>query len=260
MKTGLPPRPFCTMARAALLALTFGIASGCAYLRSPVVPMPTLTFASPSGAADTLIVLLPGLGDGPQTFVDRGFVDLVHQAVPDADIVAADAHINYYRERSVLERLHHDVITPRSAQYENVWLVGISLGGLGATLYATAHPDTVAGIILLAPFLGEGEALTEITTAGGLADWTPPEATAIAAMPETLERRTYELWSGLQRWTAREHDPQVYVGWGTADDFAATNALLADALPKGHHATQPGGHSWGVWRPLLSRLLETAQP
>jgi pimeloyl-ACP methyl ester carboxylesterase len=68
------------------------------------------------------------------------------------DLIAVDAHAGYYLRQTVLERLREDVVAPaRAAGYEKARLVGISLGGLGAALYATDHADHLAGLILLLP-------------------------------------------------------------------------------------------------------------
>ena len=70
---------------------------------------------------------------------------------PRLDVIAADAHFGYYRARSVVDRLHEDLIAPVADRYERVWLVGISMGGFGSALYAMEHPDVVDGVIMLAP-------------------------------------------------------------------------------------------------------------
>ena len=115
--------------------------------------MPVVFHAAAAGAADGLIVLLPGFSDGPASFDNQGMIDIVRRIAPAFDAVATDAHFAYYRNQSIVERLHADVIEPITGQYRTVWLVGISMGGLGAASYAMEHPDVVAGVILLAPYM-----------------------------------------------------------------------------------------------------------
>ena len=54
------------------------------------------------------------------------------------------------------------------AGYENIWLLGISMGGLGTLLYASEYPEQVDGVVLLAPFLGDRSAIETIVATGPL--------------------------------------------------------------------------------------------
>ncbi len=68
-----------------------------------------------------------------------------------------------------------DVVLPaRAAGYDTIWLAGTSLGGIGALLYLRDHPDDLAGVLALAPYLGEEGVIREIERAGGPASWQPP--------------------------------------------------------------------------------------
>ena len=51
-------------------------------------PIDTLFFSAGAGPSPTLIVLLPGIGDQPETFQAEGFVNAVRERHIDADIVA----------------------------------------------------------------------------------------------------------------------------------------------------------------------------
>jgi len=179
------------------------------------------------------------------------------------ELLAVAAHLGYYRNRSVLDRLHQDVILPARARgVEEIWLVGISLGGVGALLYEAEHPGEIAGAVLLAPFLGNPPIIEEVTAAGGLAGWKPGPA---PAGEEDFQRR---LWRFLHaRLTPPAPStggagaapgrpaPRLYLGWGEDDSFAGANRLLADALPAEAVLTVPGGHDWPPWRDLFAGLL-----
>ena len=93
-------------------------------------------------AAPTLVVLLPGAYSGPQEFVDEGFVQALRQRRLQADVVVAGARIEHYIEGPVLDRLHEQVVAPARARgVRQVWLVGISLGGLFALAYAARQAE-----------------------------------------------------------------------------------------------------------------------
>ena len=210
--------------------------------------------------ADGLVVFLPGFGDGPEAFVEHGFVDRVLQAEGGRfDAVCADAHAGYYFDGfQVLERLAADVIGPaRDAGYRRIWLVGISMGGFGVMHYARAHPDQITGVVGLAPYLGERGVIEEVRDAGGLASWSPPVA-RISAMDEGRERASYELWQFFQSYVDTPTGPDLWLGWGRDDGLHVPAAEVAAVLPANHHATLPGGHTWTVWEPLFAELLPRA--
>src|SRR4029450_10888914 len=120
-----------------------------------------------------LLICLPGIGDEARDFEDWGFVDLVRAHGWAADVLLVDAHYGYYADRTILEQLRHDVLLPAAASgYRAIWLMGISMGGLGALLYARQHPNDVRGVVAIAPFLGRQTLVQEIAGAGGLAQWT----------------------------------------------------------------------------------------
>jgi S-formylglutathione hydrolase FrmB len=169
-----------------------------------------------------------------------------------ADMAVVDAHYGYYANRSILDRLHHDVIQPAREARSAISLVGISLGGLGALLYAGRYANTIDRVVALAPYLGPPRVLAEIAGAGGLSTWTP-------SFPLTCSSDEQELrlmWQGLQsRTRQRSGSPEIYLGYGEQDGFRAGHRLLAEALPRGHVVTVPGGHNWATWRQLWDIML-----
>ncbi|HEV8324563.1 MAG TPA: alpha/beta hydrolase [Myxococcota bacterium] len=210
-------------------------------------PLRTVAYGHAGGAAaDTLLVLLPGRGDRAETFAAEGFVDAARAADPRVDVVAADAHIGYYLRNVIVDRLWEDVVVPARARgYARVWLAGISMGGLGAVAFARAHPDAVAGLCLLAPYLGD-DVVAEVRRAGGLARWRPSGA------PDDFAR----LWLFLKGYTAGAPGlPALWLGYGRSDRFAAAHDLLAAALPADHVLRADGGHDWPPWRALWAQFL-----
>jgi pimeloyl-ACP methyl ester carboxylesterase len=234
-----------------LLVPLFLTLAGCSLLApDPRVPMPSKTLREAAGSGCTA-VLLPGRWDRLGKFEDQGFARVVEEVTDevgaDLTLIETDAHIGYYRERTILPRLAEDVVGPAvEAQGGPVWMVGISLGGAGSIGYAAEHPEDVAGLVLLAPYLGEDELIGEIRAAGGLDAWQPREPVA----EQDFARR---IWVELRELLAR--DTPVYLGYGEADDLAAGHRLLAEALPESRVFRRPGGHDWDVWVPLWRDVL-----
>lgn len=75
------------------------------------------------------------------------------------------------------------VFAPRRPGHDHVWVLGVSMGGLGALHYTQQHPDRVDGVIALAPYLGRRRLVAEIRDAGGLARWTPDPPAPLVAVP-----------------------------------------------------------------------------
>jgi pimeloyl-ACP methyl ester carboxylesterase len=70
------------------------------------------------------------------------------------------------------ERLRAEVIEPAQARgYDDIWLLGVSIGGFGSLLYAGEFPADIRGIVLLAPYLGGSRTPRAIEAAGGLEVW-----------------------------------------------------------------------------------------
>ena len=208
---------------------------------------PLATIAYTAGAArDALVVFLPGIGDFAEDFERHGFIAALAARGLAADALAVDAHYGYYGRRTVLERLAEDVVLPAREQgYREVWLVGISMGGLGALSYVVHYPDHISRALLLAPYLGERQWIEELT-----------DGEVRAAGAASSRGHVQSLW----RWM-REHDrepamrPRLYLGYGSRDRFAPANALFARHLPARHVLEVPGGHDWRTWRRLWQAFL-----
>ncbi|MCY7369870.1 MAG: alpha/beta hydrolase [Polaromonas sp.] len=213
--------------------------------------MPIISDALLCGTAPTtLLVFLPGAYDTPQDFVDKGFVRAVRERGFDVDIQLADAHRGYYSQRKLLERLEADVMEPARAKgYRSIWFFGISLGGYGSLLYAMTHPDSLEGLVVLAPYLGDPALPLEIEGQGGLQVWRPGTGGGQDAV----------LWAWLKGYAdPATRRPQTYLGFGSGDRFAQPNGVLAQALQPVQRFVLPGGHDWPVWQSLWSRILDVA--
>jgi pimeloyl-ACP methyl ester carboxylesterase len=197
-----------------------------------------------TGAARILLLMLPGAGITATDFATHGMVDAVHQRGLPVDIIAVQPELDLYLDGGIVPALH-GIITAQG--YKRIWLLGISLGGMGALLYASTH--AVEGLVLLAPFLGTRGTVAEIARAGGLPAWSPAQSAAT-----DMECR---MLSWLQtRLAQNPPSPKIYLGYGLRDRFAPGHRLLADQLPASRVITAPGGHDWPSWAPLWRRLLD----
>ena len=202
----------------------------------------------PASAA-ALVVMLPGAYSPPDEFVQEGFVAALRQRGLAADVVMVDAHLGYFTDQTVLQRLRDDVVLPaRAAGYRSVWLVGISLGGFAALGYAARHGSDIDGVLAIAPYPGTMTLRREIADAGGPGPWQQ----ASTAFDADLER---EVWGWLAS-DAAARTPPLYLGYGRDDRFASGLQLMASTVPADHTSTVPGGHDWGPWRALWNGWLE----
>lgn len=240
------------------IGLAFGLAlllGACTLLPRPATaPMRIVVDAAGCAAqADTLLVVLPGAYSAPEEFVREGFVREVRERHLALDVWLVDAHLAYYRNRSILERLRADVLLPARARgYRQVWLLGISVGAFGAFGLAQSPGAGIAGIVALGPYLGEPRVTSAIEADGGLRHWRAPDAAA-----DLSDDPDFAVWRWLQAYALEPaRRPPLWLGYGVDDRFAANHALLAAVLPTERVLTSPGGHDWSAWAPLWRRTLE----
>jgi hypothetical protein len=232
--------------------LSLGMLVGCFPRGDPSKPIPTHFIAAPR-KAQRLVVVLPGRADDVTGLQRSGIAQAVQLAWPDADVVLTGLALGYYMEGQAEQRLHKEIIEPaRKRGYSQVWLVGASLGGMGALMYDRAYPNQVDGLVLLAPYLGEKPLLQEIAAAGGVARWQPPP------VPPVVDADNFqlELWRHLQTWSrpsgARRN---VWVAYGDKDYLRGALPLLAPLVPPEHVLVPPGSHDWEVWSPVTREIL-----
>ena len=172
--------------------------------------------------------LLPGAYMRAGDFAAHGF-----------DGIPLETGMEPYLDGSIVERLHAAIAPTRP-----VWLAGISLGGMGALLYAKAHPEAVAGLLLLSPFIGTRGTVAEVIQAGGFDSWEPPSGDAAT--------EDHLLLQWLKSCRGRLN---IHLGYGESDRYAASFRLLADLLPAERVMSVAGGHDWATWKILWDRLL-----
>ena len=238
--------------RAALTSLGALLLSACGAFRPARTPIRSVVVHD-AGSGRCLAVLLPGRYAIPEGFKRGGFGRTVAEKGIAMDVVAVDAHLGYYRTRTVLERIRTDVIEPaRRRGYEEIWLAGTSLGGLGSLLYLRDHREEIRGVLAIAPYLGEEDVLDEIEAAGGPQRWNQP--------PVSEADIGRIVWSWLARGGASGEDVPVYLGWGSSDRFDRSNRMFASLLPPERVLTTHGGHDMETWNRIWAQFLEVAKP
>lgn len=215
------------------------------------VPLRMVRHKAPRHAPDRiLLIMLPGVGIEPEDFAARGFVQAVHARGLPVDIIAARPDLGLYLDETIAADIDRGIVAPARAEgYRRIWFLGVSLGGMGALLYARAHRASVEGIILLAPFLGTPGMIAEVVRAGGLASWQPGEIAANDGERAVLGwLKAYGC--------ALPARPKLYLGYARGDRFVEGHAMLAGHLPAGQVLVSEGGHDWESWGHLWRQLLD----
>jgi pimeloyl-ACP methyl ester carboxylesterase len=203
-------------------------------------------FFRAGAVAPTRVVLLPAAYTFLEDFQKEGFVAAVRDRGLPLDLSFVELKLEHLTDRSILERLRHEVVLPARASGCTLWLGGISLGGFVALAYVERYPREIDGLCVLAPYLGDHRVTGEIQRANGVAEWTPGELA-----DDDDERRIWRFIKMRRAWPGRLH-----LGYGCEDRFAASHRLMATALGPESVDTVPGGHDWPAWRLLWRNFLD----
>lgn len=194
------------------------------------------------------LVMLPGAKNTPQQLQEYGFIRALRERELPIDVFALPTHSDHYLERGEIERLLQEALDVILGQgYRRLWLMGISLGGLGSMLCVTQRAADIEGVLLLAPFFATRGIITEVAAAGGLQQWQwqddgDPERAFLAEL-SAIPFNT-------------PHFPEIHLGYGLQDHYMAASELLAACLPSQRVLSLPGGHDWDTWRRLWDGLLD----
>ncbi|MFT5701293.1 MAG: pimeloyl-ACP methyl ester carboxylesterase [Desulforhopalus sp.] len=198
-----------------------------------------------------LIVFLRGRGGSHEDFAEKGFVDAIKDSKLPYDMIAPNAHFGYYFGETLVERLKADIINPAKAKgYEEIWLVGASMGGLGALMYSRFYPEDVKGVFVISPFLGYDKIISEIESQGGVRQWEPGEYN-----PDNDWQRM--IWHWLKKYSDNQRQkPVIYLGYGTEDSYVEAQRILGDILPYDQVITTSGGHTPETMKKLWDIFLQ----
>lgn len=234
--------------------LLFCVLVGC----TPPVTVPIEKLEYGSMAADhnkNLLILLRGIGGSHHDFEELGVVTEIRRLKLPFDIVVPNAHFGYYKNRTLVDRLYQDIIEPAQRQgYQNIWLAGFSMGGMGSLLYIRERPQDVNGILLISPFLGWDGMIHEIQKAGGISKWQTG-----TIVDEDWERI---LWGWIKKYSETpDLYPPLYLGFGRQDWVVDEGPpLLATILEKERVLTVDGRHDNETLMRIFYRQLEALAP
>jgi pimeloyl-ACP methyl ester carboxylesterase len=218
---------------------------GCAYWRKPDGPIPVKLIPAPQSATvHPLVIVLPGRGDDLDDLTKTGMAEAIQKAWPEADVLLAGATLPYYTEGHVQQRIHDEVVAPARARgYQEIWLTGASMGGMGTLLYEHSYPHDVTGIVLYAPYMGEADVVKQVADAGGPARWDP------GPTPVSLDAENYqrEMWRVVKSWQDTAEARRVWLVCGDSDRLLEEAKLMAPLLPRVHFIEVKGGHDWPMW-------------
>jgi S-formylglutathione hydrolase FrmB len=192
---------------------------------------------------------MPGAGNRHTSFADHGFIEIAVDAGLNADILTVDTSYEQFSDLSIEKRLHEEVVLPaRASGYKRIWMGGISLGGFGTLVYARKNANMLAGLVLIAPYLGNKGTLAEIRSAGGLDAWNPD-------VTDDYDER--HVWKLIKNYPSDfEQKLPFFLLYGSEDRFVEFHQLLATRLKQDTITTISGGHDWPVWQSLWQHFVK----
>jgi hypothetical protein len=230
------------------IACIFVLFLGCSGPRDKKA-LPSVRYPGMTGKR-SFVVLFPGIGGKGSDYETRGFLDEVWERGFEASMEVLDVKPSLYLGGRIIELVKTEVIEPAKAEgFEEFYLVGISLGGHGALLYATEYPEDIDGIVIIAPFISGNLASGAIDKAGGLDTW---EDCPFLAWPHACN-----LWKSLKDYVSDSRNQRkVVLGFGTEDIFVDQCRILADVLLPEQVFTVSGGHDWATWKRLFIKTAD----
>lgn len=212
----------------------------------------TIRLGPPDAARE--VILLPPVRARPADALAAGFDTALDHLDSPPRVTLVDLALEDLAGRDGVAALWPQIVAPALASGRRVWLAGISLGAWLAVLTTrraeTALSSRLAGLALIAPWLGTRAIHREIEAAGGVIAWAHAAPAPTTAPPPGSLDEEREGW----RFVAATTLP-VWLGYGAADRFAAAQSLLAAALPETRVRREGGGHDWPCWGRIWEHLL-----
>lgn len=223
------------------IATPFLLCGGCNLFADTSSPMPLEIHGNPQ-TAERVVILLPGIRDRGDKFIESGFVDDAREWIDNQKLalIVADAHVGYYRERNITERLVADILG-RWPDRKFIF-AGVSLGGFGSLTVARLEPGRIESILLLAPFLGERPFMERLS------------AGAPRPMPDDdlMEAELTAIWQFL----ISTNRPDIFLAYGQDDSFSPFYRRLKELQPAIQMHITDGGHDWPTWRRHWNHWLQ----
>lgn len=211
----------------------------------------TLLWDKAEKKQDKLIIFIPGIYDSVDKFKRESFFSDARVAGIKADMVAININVGHLTERVMIPRIRKDVFRLiRNEGYKNIWIVGVSIGGLSSLIYLQHHEKDLCGVVVLAPFLADDRLIKEVRKFGGIKKWVP-EAEKIK---DSIDDQINSLWNWL---TTKNDFSNIYLGYGKQDRFIVGSHLLETYLEPSHVVSVDGEHDWVTGRKLWNEQLNT---
>lgn len=198
-----------------------------------------------AGGADTLLVLLPGAYMTADDYAAQ-FFPAVERRGLKLDLAAVDLGLDAVSASDALPAVLEQILRPARQTHRQVWLGGISLGGLLALGLTADHPGAVDGLCLIAPYPGSRLTTNAIVRSGGLDAWQPTA--------EELSDPEFRAYRWLK---APPAALPAFVGYGSEDRFATGMQAIAERFPPAARCAVPGSHDWPAWCNLWEHFLDS---
>lgn len=236
-----------------VLTLLVLLTQGCMIPRKPETPIPSRFYEVTTVSTKTLVIFLPGRGDDLTAFEKAGFIDALKASGTSADAVAVDSHLGYFMAGQLAERMRADIIEHYQERgYSRFILVGTSLGGYGALWLENEYPDSIHGMLLIAPYLGPKKVIDSVKQSDSLAEWK----NQLGRDPSTDEYPWVWL-EALTRATGQLED-KLLLAYGEKDKFRDGAEIVGRLMSPGHVIRADGTHNWRTWQELWIRTLRSS--
>lgn len=236
------------------LFLSFLVISSCSLFVDVNEPL-HLLWDKTGKSTVNLIIFIPGLYDKQDKFKKELFFKSARDAGIEADLVAVNISVLHLADKKLSERINKDVLEYiQNDGYKNIWLVGVSIGGLSSLVYLKNHKENICGVVVLAPYLGDERLAQEIKEVGGIKNWMP----VAGKLKDSVDEEVEALWLWLAK---KDHVNNVYLGYGKQDKIVAGSRTLETLLDKKNVIAIDGGHEWKtgrkIWEAQLKSRAET---
>lgn len=200
---------------------------------------------------ENLIIFIPGLYDSQNKFKNELFFKTARDEAVDADLVAVNINVVHLADKMVGERIKKDVLNyVKNDGYKNIWVVGVSIGGLSSLVYLKNHGENICGVVVLAPYLGDDVLAEEMKQVGGLKNWVPD----MGKLKDSIDVEVDTLWL----WLAKKNNfSNIYLGYGKQDDITIGSLTLESLLDKKNVVAIDGEHDWETGRKIWETQLKS---
>ena len=239
-----------------MLVLTLSLAA-CALLIDLDEPV-DLIWDKTGKETDNLIIFFPGLYDSAVIFKDESFFSIARKEGINADMVSVDVNVYHLVKEMMIERVEKDIFErAKKSGYKNIWLVGVSLGGLNSLLFNIKHENDICGVVTLAPYVANTPLIEDLRNAKEVMNWEPDSNDNRRSLDNILQF----LWVWLKEKSSKDDLNHIYLGYGKQDRYIGAIKLLENILDKNHVVAVEGGHNWStaqkIWQKQLSSRLKT---